>query len=581
MSSLSLIKPYFSEKKLVLILGLISLIIVDVLQLLIPRVIKLVVDDITAMDVSQISLLIYALYITGIVIFMGIFRYIWRSCLIGTSRRVEEGLRNELFGHLQGLSASYFDQVKTGDLMARATNDIQQVRMATGMGLVALNDALFLGCAAVGFMLYIQVELTLYVLIPMPLIVVGTRFFTKKLHHRYQKVQAKFSDMTEEVREKFAGIRLIKAYNLEPLAYHNFNHVSQKYIQSNLDLVKSTAAFFPMMLLFTNLSLAVVLYFGGSQTILGAITPGDFAAFINYLGLLTWPMMAMGWVINLLQRGKASLDRIEGILETEPEIVDPKDPVSLKKDDRIQIDFQEVSFRFPGSRGSVLEEIDLSLKPGQTLGVIGPAGSGKSALIQLIPRIYEATQGRIFINQEDIRNIPINQLRSLISFLAQEPFLFAATVKENITFGRDVSEKELKEAVEKAALLETISSFPHGFETYIGEKGIILSGGQKQRLALARAILQDKPVFLLDDPISQVDLETGQIIVDTLRKELQNKTGILASHRLSAVQFADLIITLDKGRIIESGTHQELLSKGGYYSRTYQMQQIEEELNVF
>lgn len=581
MSSLSLVKPYFSEKKLVLILGLISLIIVDVLQLLIPRVIKLVVDDITAMDVSQISLLIYSLYITGIVIFMGIFRYIWRSCLIGTSRRVEEGLRNELFGHLQGLSASYFDQVKTGDLMARATNDIQQVRMATGMGLVALNDALFLGCAAVGFMLYIQVELTLYVLIPMPLIVVGTRFFTKKLHHRYQKVQAKFSDMTEEVREKFAGIRLIKAYNLEPLAYQNFDHVSQKYIQSNLDLVKSTAAFFPMMLLFTNLSLAVVLYFGGSQTILGAITPGDFAAFINYLGLLTWPMMAMGWVINLLQRGKASLDRIEGILETEPEVVDPKDPVSLKKDDRIQIDFQEVSFRFPGSRGSVLEEIDLSLKPGQTLGVIGPAGSGKSALIQLIPRIYEVTRGRIFINQEDIRNIPINQLRSLISFLAQEPFLFAATVKENITFGRDVSEKELKEAVEKAALLETISSFPHGFETYIGEKGIILSGGQKQRLALARAILQDKPVFLLDDPISQVDLETGQIIVDTLRKELQNKTGILASHRLSAVQFADLIITLDKGRIIESGTHQELLAKGGYYSRTYQMQQIEEELNVF
>ena len=293
MKSSSLIKPYLREKRLLIFIGLISLIIVDVLQLFIPRVIKWSVDDLTAFQINLTGLLRYALYLAGIGLLIGVFRYFWRHCLLGTSRRVEEGLRNVLFSHIQTLSAAYFDKVKTGDLMAHATNDIQQVRMATGMGMVALNDAIVLGAAAIGFMAYINIKLTLFVLIPMPFIVLGTKFFSKKMHRRYQEVQAGFSDLTEIVRERFTGIRLIKAYHWEREEIGNVEQISKAYINKNISLVKITGIFFPMMILFTNLSLAIVIYLGGRQTIGLVITPGDFVAFISYLGLLTWPMMAM------------------------------------------------------------------------------------------------------------------------------------------------------------------------------------------------------------------------------------------------------------------------------------------------
>jgi ATP-binding cassette subfamily B protein len=580
----ALIKPYFWENRYKIAIGLASLIIVDMLQLLIPRIIKWAVDDLAALQIDRVELLRYAAYMVAMALFIGLFRYVWRRCLLGTSRRVEEGLRNRLFGHVQNLSASYFDHMKTGDLMAHATNDIQQVRMATGMGMVALNDAVVLGAAAIGFMLYINVKLTIFVLIPMPLIVLGTRFFSKKMHRRYQDVQASFSDLTEVVRERFAGIRIIKAHNRKKEEAARVRLVSKTYVDKNISLVKIIGLFFPMMLLLSNLSLAIVIYLGGRQTILQTITPGDLVAFISYLGLLTWPMMALGWVTNLIQRGRASLDRINLILQIQPEVRDRQDAISVARS-RGRIAFEGTSFRYAANGGpvntDVLSEVDLSIAPGSVTGIVGPPGSGKTTLLNLIPRIYDPTGGRILLDGHDIRELKLNDLRSQISFMPQEPFLFAGTIEQNITFENpSIAPQVLETATRDAALLDTIKAFPKGFKTIVGEKGIILSGGQKQRIALARCLLQDTPVLVLDDPISQVDLETGNTIIDTITKMAGSRTIIIVSHRLSAVRFADRIITLAKGRIVESGTHAELLQANQYYAKTFHLQEIEEDVHA-
>ncbi len=582
MKSFYLIKPYLLEKRLSIILGLIFLITVDFLQLFIPRIIKWAIDDLTGYRIDKATLLIYALYIVGIAVLIGIFRYLWRRCLIGTSRRVEEGLRNRLFAHIQTLSASYFDKAKTGDLMAHATNDIQHIRMATGMGMVALTDAVVLGTAAVGFMLYINVKLTLFVLIPMPMIIFGARFFSKKMHRGYEDVQGSFSELTEIVRERFAGIRMIKAYNREQEASLKIESASKDYIGKNLALVRITGSFSPMMILFSNISLAIVLFLGGRQTITFTITPGDFVAFISYLGLLTWPMMATGWVTNLVQRGKASLNRIDRIIREKPSIDDPPEALFLKHV-KGSIGFEAVSFShrpYDHSSGAapVLDGIDLEIKQGSVLGIVGPPGSGKSTLLSLIPRIYDVSGGCITLDGIDIRKIQIRNLRSMITYMPQEPFLFAGTIRENITFdNQETNESKLIQAVERASFFDTLTTFPKGFETIVGEKGIVLSGGQKQRVALARMLLKETPVLILDDPISQVDLKTGEAIVNTIRSMAGEKTIIIVSHRLSAVRFADRIITLDRGRIIESGTHAELMENNQYYARTFRLQEVEEE----
>jgi ATP-binding cassette subfamily B protein len=576
----ALIKPYFWENRYKIIIGMASLIIVDLLQLFIPRIIKWAVDDLTALQIDLTKLLAYASYMIVIALFISVFRYVWRRCLLGTSRRVEEGLRNRLFSHIQNLSASYFDYIKTGDLMAHATNDIQQVRMAAGMGMVALNDAVVLGTAAIGFMLYINVRLTLFVLIPMPLIVFGARFFSKKMHRRYQAVQESFSDLTEVVRERFAGIRIIKAHNRKKEETAKVRATSKTYIDKNIRLVKIVGSFFPMMLLFANLSLAIVIYLGGRQTIMQTITPGDFVAFISYLGLLTWPMMALGWVTNLIQRGRASLDRIDRILKIQPAVRDKKQALSFPQA-KGHIVFKEVAFHYPPNgnpdAADVLSTINLSIEPGKVLGIVGPPGSGKTTLLNLLPRLYDTTSGCILLDGQDIRNLKISNLRSHISFMPQEPFLFAGTIRQNITFDNSsIADDTLQKAAAKAALLDTVQRFPNGFETVVGEKGIILSGGQKQRIALARCLMQDTAMLLLDDPISQVDLETGTTIIDTIKNMAGSRTIMIVSHRLSAVRFADHIITLEKGHIVESGSHMDLLEANQYYAKTFHLQEMEE-----
>ncbi len=576
MKSLHLIKPYFISNRRLIAIGLFSLILVDLLQLMIPRVIKRAVDAVTTLQADFYSLFGNAAAVVLIAVFIGLFRYIWRRCLLGTARYLEAALRNRLFAHIQTLSAAYFDQVKTGDLMAHATNDINQVRMAAGMGLVAFNDAVVLGTAAIGFMLYIHVELTLYVLIPMPLIVVGTRLLSSRMHQRYQTVQAAFADLTETVRERIAGMRMIKAHNGQNESARVVKEASRAYVNENIKLVGITGLFFPLMVLLTNLSMAMVLYFGGRQAILNQITPGDFVAFISYLNLLTWPMMALGWVTNLIQRGGASLERLDRIMQRTPDIQEPSDPGRLP---RVQgrVAFEQVAFAYdPDARIAVLSDLDLQVGPGRIIGIVGPPGSGKSTLLQLIARLYDASRGRVTIDGHDVRDLSLSDLRRQIAYVPQEPFLFAGTIRDNIIFARPhAAEEQVQQVLEQAGLIDTIAELPAGLDTVVGEKGVLLSGGQKQRIALARALLIDARIVLLDDPISQVDTATGERIVDTIRSMAGHKTVFIASHRLAAVRFADRIVILENGRILETGTHEQLLLGKGYYAKVHALQELE------
>ncbi len=574
MKPIDIIIPHFKRHWRIIAVGLTALVVVDVMQLFIPRVIKRVVDDLTLLEAGAGSLLLQAAAISAMALSIGTFRYIWRRCLLGTARRMEETLRNRLLSHVQTLSAGYFDTVKTGDLMAHATNDIQQVRMAAGMGLVAINDALVLGAAAIGFMLYIHVELTIYVLIPMPVLVVGTRLLGKRMHVRYRKVQAAFSDLTEAVRERFAGIRMIKAHHDEAATGRAIRKVSQTYIDENVKLVGITGFFFPMMMLLTNLSLALVLFFGGRKTILQEITPGDFVAFISYLNLLAWPMMALGWVTNLIQRGGASLERLKTILDRRPEISD-RQGATLPAPIRGRIAFEKVSFSYAGRR--VLNQIDLDASPGEIVGIVGPPGSGKSTLLSLVPRLYDAEEGRVTVDGRPVQDLPLADLRRSIALVPQEPFLFAGTIRENLLFGcPQECLTRLDPVIEGAGLAGTVERLPAGLDTVVGEKGILLSGGQKQRIALARALLIDAPILLLDDPISQVDTATGHRIAETIQSLVGEKTILIVSHRLSAVRFADRIVTLMDGRVAERGAHAQLMNEGGYYARIHALQELED-----
>ncbi|OEU52432.1 MAG: multidrug ABC transporter permease [Desulfobacterales bacterium S3730MH5] len=579
MKSYLILKSYFVERRAVILFGIFSLFVVDILQLFIPRIIKWAVDDLACYCVTGTRLLRYGLYIAGIAVLIGIFRFSWRRCLIGTSRQVEEGIRNRLFFHIQTMSPSYFDETKTGDLMAHATNDVQHVRMAVGMGMVALTDAVVLGLSSIGFMLYINVTLTVFAVLPMPIIVVLARVLSHRMHHLYKDVQASFSNLTEVVRERFAGIRVVKAYNREGAEAKRLSEISKEYLGRNLRLVRITGVFLPGMMFFSNMSVAIVLYLGGRQTIDLTITPGDFVAFISYLGLLTWPMMAMGWVMNLIQRGAASLDRINVILETRPGIAGPKRS-SVVKPLRGDIVFDELGFKYPSGQHCALSKLSFSIRSGQTLGLVGPTGSGKTTLCNLIPRLLEVTEGRLLIDGTDIRQVPLQMLRSHMAVVTQDAFVFSGTIRENLCFAREnASDKDMIQAARAAHLYEAIMGFPDQFDTIIGEKGVMLSGGQKQRLALGRALLVSAPILILDDALSQVDTQTAGLIQSTIRGLSPKRTVVMVSHRLSHVRHADLIIVLESGHMIQSGSHERLMATEGYYSRMYRWQEVEEELN--
>jgi ATP-binding cassette subfamily B protein len=578
MAHYRILLPYFRRNLGILAIGVSALLIVDLLQLFIPRVIKLAVDDLTRYQATSAALLSYAGMVLALALGIVVFRFVWRRCLFGHSRHVEEALRNRLFAHLQTLSFSYFDRANTGDLMAHATNDVQAVQLAAGMGLVALTDTLVLGTAAIGFMLYINPSLTLIALLPMPFIALFARTISKTFYERFQKVQASFSQLTERARENLAGIRTIKAYTQETAETNRFDQTGRNYIEENLRMVKISGLFSPMSLIFTNLSMALVLVIGGKLTILNTITVGDFVAFNSYLLLLTWPMMALGWMINLFQRGSASLGRIQEILNTTPEAAEIAETPenSLTRGD---IESRSLTFSYPGSNFPALKDIHLKIKPGQLVGIVGRTGAGKSTLCQLLPRLYDIPAGQLYLEGEDIRRWPLDELRGAIAVVPQDPFIFADTVRANICFGNpDASTDEMIKAAEAAHLLDEILALPQQFDTILGERGVTLSGGQKQRLTLARALMLSTPLLILDDCFSSVDLETELAILANLKRYLKARTTLIASHRLEAMRAADVIFVLEGGRLREQGSHDQLLAQEGTYAALYRRQKLEAEL---
>jgi len=578
MGSFKNLKNDFIENRWRILIGLIALLIVDVLQLFIPRVIKYVIDDLTLGIASPSRLLLYGLEVLLLALGIGGFRYIWRYFLLGTSRRIEKALRDRLFTHLQTLSSSYFSNTKVGDLMAHATNDIEAVRMSLSLGIVFLVDTVILGVLTIFFMIYIHPKLTLFAILPMPLITLITLLFSRTIHHRFEILQKAFASLTERVREAISGIRVIKAYVLEEREREKLSYLSRDYIQKNLNVTRVWGMFFPIIILFSNLSMAIVLYLGGKLTIFQSISTGDFVAFMSYLGLLAWPMMALGWAINVIQRGSASMDRLSQIFTETPEIFNsPKTlPLSMLKG---KIEMRDLTFS-PGNGGNpLLRDIHLTVKKGEGIVIVGRTGSGKTIFCNLVARVLEPPQGCLFFDDIEVHEIPLEVLRRSVGYVPQETFLFSDTIRANIAFGKlDATDKEIVEAAHLAQIYDEIMEFPEGMNTIVGEKGITLSGGQRQRIAIARAILMNPPIFILDDALSSVDIQTEEKILEGLEKFLQGKTSILITHRIAPLRRAYRIIVLEDGRVAESGNHDTLLSKGGIYAELYWQKKLEEEL---
>jgi ATP-binding cassette subfamily B protein len=578
MKTFKTLKNDFVANRWQILIGLIALLIVDILQLFIPRVIKYVIDDLTLGIISPFALLLYGLEVLLLGLGIGGFRYIWRYFLLGAARRIEKALRDRLFIHLQTLSFSYFSHTKVGDLMAHATNDIEAVRMAMSLGVVFLMDTIILGVLTIFFMIYIHPKLTLFAILPMPLITLITLLFSQAIHHRFEIVQKTFASLTERVREAIAGIRVIKAYVLEEREGKKLSQLSQDYIQKNLNVTKVWGMFFPIILFFSNLSMAIVLYLGGKLTIFQSISTGDFVAFMSYLGLLAWPMMALGWAINVIQRGGASMDRLNRIFAEAPEIFDSSGVIPLGPL-KGSIDIRGLTFS-PGNGGNpLLRDIHLTVEVGERMVVVGRTGSGKTIFCNLVARILEPPKGYLFFDGIEIHEIPLGVLRTSIGYVPQDTFLFSDTIRENIAFGKlDATDNEIEEAARLAQIYDEITEFPEGLNTVIGEQGITLSGGQRQRIAIARAILMDPPIFILDDSLSSVDIQTEERILEGLEKFLKGKTSILITHRIAPLRRADRIIVLEQGKVAEMGDHNTLLSKGGIYTDLYWKRQLEEEL---
>jgi ATP-binding cassette subfamily B multidrug efflux pump len=578
MKSFKLLKEDFVENRWPILIGLVALLIVDVLQLFIPRIVKYAIDDLTSGVISSSSLLLYGAEVLILALGIGGFRYVWRYFLLGSARRVEKALRDRFFVHLQTLSPSYFSRTKVGDLMAHATNDIEAVRMSIAMGLVFLVDTIILGVLTIFFMIYIHPLLALYAILPMPLITVITLFFSRVVHQRFEILQKDFSSLTERVRESISGIRVVKAYVQEERERENLSRLGQDYIQKSISVTKVWGMFFPVILFLSNFSLAIVLYLGGKLTILQSISTGDFVAFMSYLGMLAWPMMALGWAINVIQRGIASMDRLNRIFEEVPEISDS--PEVFASDSLIgRIEARSLTYSARDGGEPLLKDIHLNIHEGERIAIVGRTGSGKSVFCNLLTRMLESPTGCLFFGGIEIHRIPLRVLRRSIGYVPQDTILFSDTIRENIAFGMpDVAHEKIEEAAHIAQIYDDIMEFPEGMDTVVGEKGITLSGGQRQRIAIARAILMDPPIFIMDDALSSVDMQTEELILAGLKKYLRGKTSILITHRNAPLRRVDRIVVLDHGSVAEMGDHHSLLSQGGIYADLYWQRQLEEEL---
>ncbi len=574
-SRFATLTKYLVRYKRYLILGGISVMGANGLLLVNPYLTKVIFDRLeNKAPMSEVGLLVLAM--VGLAICAGICRFAMRRTIIWMSRWIEYDLRSELVEHLMTLSPSFYDKNRTGDIMARATNDLEAVRQLTGPAIMQISNTLVVATGAITMMVILSPRLTLYSLIPALLLPIVMNRLGNLVHRKFVKIQEHFSAMTAMAQENLAGVRLVKAYRQEGNESDHFASLSREYFRLNLGMGMLHAAFFPAIQFVAAGLALVVLYYGGMDVINGEIELSTIVAFFLYLGMLTWPLMAIGWVVSLYQRGTASLDRINSVLRTEPEIANRG---SALRRETIQgkIEFRNLSFAYNDT--PVLTDINLTLESGQTLGIVGMTGSGKTTLVSLIAHLYPIEQGQLFIDDVDINDWDLARLRGQVGFVAQEPFLFSATMAENIRFGSDNGEMEFtREMAQTAALAKDIESFPAKYETTVGERGITLSGGQKQRTAIARAIMIDPSILILDDATASVDAETEFEINERIRARTRQLTTLIVSHRISSVKSADVIIYLDNGHIVEQGTHEELIALGGNYAGLYHSQLLAEEL---
>ncbi len=590
MNELRTILPYFRPYRTGAVAGLALVVVTNLFAVAGPYLIKLSIDGLGDPDVTMGRISTYALLLVVAAFLGGAAKYGMRELLNGLSRRIECDLRNDYFAHLLRLDAGFYGRTRTGDLMARATNDTQAVRMATGPAIMYAVNTFVSFLLTLGLMVWISPRLTVYALAPMVVLPPVVFMFARVIHRRFEKIQEQFSTLSTMVQENLTGMRIVRAYVQEDSQAHQFDELNREYMDRNMDLVKVAGLFHPILALFSGAAMVIVLWVGGLEVIAGRITTGDYVAFGIYVAYLIWPLIALGWVVNLFQRGSASMGRLNKIFETEPAVRPPENPVPLAEP-RGAVEFRNVSFRYPGTERLVLEDVSFSADPGQTVAVVGPTGSGKSTLVTLIPRIYDVTSGRVLVDGVDVRDLDSGELRSLIGMVPQDPFLFSATIEENIGLGigLDLGAEEpgaededpdevVLEAARVAQLHMAIEGFPKGWGTLLGERGVNLSGGQKQRTTLARAVARDPRILVLDDALSAVDTHTEARILDDLAHVMEGRTSFIISHRVSAVMNADLILVLDGGRMVERGRHTELMALGGTYAQLLHRQMLEQDI---
>ncbi len=571
MSKKKTITSLLLEHRYSFIAGLLSLSVVDLATLSIPLIIERVVDVLTLKGSSIRDLNRYAFYLLGLALIMSIFRFVWRYFLMGAARIIEFNLRNEFFSHLQSLKFDFFSKRKTGDLMAHTVNDIEAIRMACGLGVLIAYDGAFLLIFILGAMLYVSPALTLYAFIPFPILAIVIFKFGSMIEERFEKVQASFSEITEKAREVISGIKVVKAYVREDDEVDDFGSSSATYLNKNLHLIKIWGVYEPLITFIAGISIVIFLWLGGTSAIKMGITLGDFAAILIYLTMLTWPMMAMGWAVDLIKRGNASLNRINDVLGTEPLKTDSSEGVEV--DVRGDIEFRNVTFSFNGNR--VLKGVSLSIPSGTAFGITGGTASGKTTLVELLMRVIETEENQIFIDGVDVKKLKRESLRKGVVYIPQETTVFSGTIRDNISFmNPGLTDPDIIEASILAGFYEEIMEFPGGFGARVGERGLTLSGGQRQRLALARAILLDPRVLILDDVLSSLDLKTEHLVLQNLRTAMKEKTLIVISSRVPSISGFDRIAVFEKGRVVELGSHEELMAKRGIYESLYNVQTI-------
>jgi len=572
------LKKYFLKYKSKLLFGILFLFLSSIGYVYIPVAIKDAVNELQS-RMSYKTILDYSLLIVGSSLFSGIFRFYIRQTIIVVSREIEYDLRRDFWEHIQHLPLRYFQNTSTGNIMAHATNDINAVRMFIGPAVMYSIDTLIRFVMVIFIMASISVEVTVYSLLPLPLLSVLVYKVGKKIHERFTAIQEKFSELTTKAQENFSGIRVIKSYLREDFEIESFRELSKDYLRKNMKLVKLQALFQPILFLITGVSVIIVVWAGGMKVISGELMLGDITALIIYLGMLTWPMIAIGWVINIIQQAEASMKRLSHILSEPFEIED-----SEKTDHNItsiegDIEFRDVSFTYGKNLNSVLKNVNLKIPKGTTLAIMGSTGSGKSTFINLIPRLYDITGGELLIDGIPVNKIPLSVLRKNVGVVQQEPFLFSDTIENNLAYGLESFDKSVvQRASEIAHFDRDVREFPNGYETILGERGITLSGGQKQRASLARALVINPKILILDDSFSAVDTHTEEEILGNLKEFMRDRTSIIISHRVSTVKDADKIVFIENGQITEEGTHGELLALNGHYAEVHFRQMLEKEL---